>query len=63
MPEGRGRPPHQSNANQSLNGQQSVLLGGQLAPLSQSCRSEFLEIGPAVEVAFVIEVIMDRGVH
>ena len=53
----------QTNANQSPFSKPSYLLCcAQFAPLGESGVAVQLEIGPAVEVTFLIEMIVDRGV-
>ena len=41
----------------------SQFSGGELMPFSERCRSVLLEDVAAIEVAVLIEVIMDRGVN
>ena len=53
----------QSNANQSPKHPKSRPSGRKLTPLSQSGRAVLLEDISAVEVAVLIEVIVDRGVN
>ena len=53
----------QTNANQSMQGQWSYpLCHAQVTPLSESGNAVKLEVFSAVEVAFLVEMIVDRRV-
>jgi hypothetical protein len=61
MPPGWSRPHHQTNANQSQFAPTRRISGcAELTPLSKRGGSVELEIVAAVEVAFVVEMVMDR---
>ena len=63
MPFGWSRPHHQTNSNQSQLGQgHCCLFSAKTSPLGQSGGSVELEVVPQVEVAFLVEVVRDRGV-
>jgi hypothetical protein len=64
MPLGWSRPHHQTNANQFQFAPMRRISGRtELTPLVQSGGAVDLKIAPAVEVAFLVEVIVDGGVN
>jgi len=52
----------QSNGNLSLSGRRMGALGSQLVPFRGSSRSVLLEYLPAVDMTFVVEMVVDRSV-
>ena len=63
MPSGWSRPHHQTNANRSQLADDDEVSGhAQPTPLGKSGGAVSLKVVSAVEVAFLVEVVMDGGV-
>ena len=52
----------QANGNLSQDGRYKRISGGQLTPFSQRSLAKLLEVGPAVQVTLVVEMIVNRSV-